>query len=108
MTIHLPEYETFNDTIKRGSQSWTREQSVRWNGHKLRATIKRDFYDRQSELYVEVWDSSELKWNRIRTLSGLDYSELPSSSKYTTDDEIFRDTELVTLDLLRYAQEVLA
>jgi hypothetical protein len=95
-----------DDDIRRGRQSWTREATVTWSGHKIRVHIERDSYDFQSRIYSEVFNPRELKWNRLQTLSGSDHGYLPS---YVVKDDvaIFRETNDLLNALIAYAQQVL-
>ena len=95
------------DHVKRGSQSWTRQVTVKEGGAVLRATVKRDFYNRQSDLYSEVYSPAELKWNRLQSLAGEDYAYLPSSS-CKDDLEIDEATDDIVHSLLAYAMAVTA
>lgn len=95
------------DHIAPSKQGWTREVTVRTAGHKIRATVYRDFYAFQSRIYVEVWNPASLSWNNVRTLSGSDHKDLPSSS-LQDKSEIFKGTADLVDELIAYAQEVLA
>lgn len=102
--------EFLEDAVSRGRQSWKRETTVSWHGHKIRAVIDRDSYDFQSRIYSEVFSPSELKWNRVQSLSGKDHDHLPSA--YTKDDrdgtvEILTETNGLMNDLIAYAQQIL-
>jgi hypothetical protein len=93
------------DHVKRGRQSWTRQVTVKEGGAVLRATVHRDSYDFQSDLYSEVYSPEQKRWNRLQSLSGTDYGHLPS---YVTKDEleINEATDDVVHSLLAYAVAV--
>lgn len=100
-------YDFISDDLKHGKQSWTREATVQLGKHKLRVTIKRDAYDFQSQIYVEVWSPEQLQWNRVRSLEGTDYDDLPSYV-VTNDVQIIQATNELMLELFNYAGEILA
>jgi hypothetical protein len=105
--VQLNDLDLIADAITRGKQNWRREITWRWSGHKIRAVIDRDFYDFQSRIFVEVWSEASLSWNRVRTLEGKEYGDLPSA---TTRDvfEIEDATESLIDELLAYAQDILS
>lgn len=92
-------------------QGWTREATYDLAGHKVRATVYRDSYDFQSRINVEVWSPASLAWNRIQTLSGTDYKELPSSALKPTEAgaklRIQTSTQPVVDELIAYARMIL-
>lgn len=104
--INSPHVRVIEDRIARHPQAWSRVVTVQTAGVRVRATIHRDFYDKQSQIYTEVWSPDELKWNRIETLSGLDHGDLPSSSNH--DHSVLRHaTDELLDDMLRFARDIL-
>jgi hypothetical protein len=95
------------DELRGGSQSWTREVTVRAprSAHKVRATVKRDFYAFQSRIYVEVWNEANLAWNRVQTLDGSDYGDLPTTG--APDAYKIKGSDQVIDNLLTYAIEII-
>jgi len=94
------------DALSRGTQSWTREATLDWNGVKLRVHVERDSYDAQSRIYSEVFSPAELKWNRVQSLSGKDHADLPSA--YEKDEpRIFSETNALVNEMIAYAQMIL-
>lgn len=93
------------DRVERRRQSWTRQVTVREGDAVLRATVHRDSYDFQSDLYSEIYSKRDERWNRLQSLSGSDYGHLPSA--YSKDDAaIIEETDEVVHALLAYALAV--
>jgi hypothetical protein len=105
--LQLAGLDYVGDTVSApGGQSWTREVTVTWAGHKIRARVERDSYDFQSRIYSEVFSPAELKWNRVQTLPGADHKDLVSG--YERDhDKIYASSERLVEQLLAYAQQIL-
>lgn len=95
------------DEVTQEKQGWTREVTRKIGQHKVRAKIYRDSYDFQSQLKVEVFSMTELKWNTIKTLSPTEYAgDLPSA--YRVDHARATEaTERIVATLFAYAQEIL-
>lgn len=115
LIINRSGLEFVADDITASSQGWQREVTVRWRGHKIRASIYRDSYDFQSRIHAEVWSPATLSWNRVRTLPGADRAEgLPGaySLRHANDtaearNKIYAATEHLVEELVAYAQTIL-
>jgi hypothetical protein len=98
--------EFIGDDVRKGSQSWTREATVTWSGHKIRVHIERDSYDKQSRIYSEVFSATTLSWNRVQSLSGLDHTDLVSG--YEKDEtKILVSSNALLNNLIAYVQQIL-
>lgn len=105
-TIQRNGLEFIEDQVRHGRQSWTRETTVRWSGHKIRIHIERDSYDFQSRIYSEVFNPRDLCWNRVQSLEGKDHSNLVSA--YERDDvAILVSTNDLMNAMIAYAQQIL-
>ena len=94
-----------SDEFSTNQQGWLREVTTRIGEHKVRVTIYRDSYDFQSLLYVDVWSPTALKWDTIKTLSGMDYKDLPSQH---SQESAWRKASQPIIDkLLDYPKEIL-
>lgn len=81
-------YQVISDRTWKANQSWYRQRTVAGNDAgqtKLRATIRRNAYDDQSDAYTEVLTPGR-EWARIVTIP---IKDLPSSAavSYTNPDE---------------------
>jgi len=122
-------YKTIKDEVRKGSQGWTRQVTVRTElepisragmtiapeGPLLRATVYRDSYNNQSRIYSEVWSPDALAWNTVETLSGSDYPDLPRSGilsgttqRQQAEFAVNEGTDDLVQRLLDYAAEVTA
>ncbi len=103
------------DVVAPEQDGWNRRVTVGWQGHKIRARVRRNFYHHQCEFIVDVWSPATLSWNRVQSLS-------PQSVFDANDGEWRRnlgaftdpsvDPYILTQDvvdrLIAYAQEVLS
>lgn len=106
-----PAVRVIDDLIESHSQGWQRTVTVQTLSQKVRAVIYRDFYSKQSRIYVEVWSPEHLDWNRIHTLSGIEHGHLPSSATSMNLDgraAIRAATESLVSTMICYAREVLS
>jgi len=86
---------------------WRRQTTVKFNGRVIRATVERDFYAFQNRIYSEVWSDQTASWNRVQTLAGAEYKDLPGAGS-KDHDAIFQQTADVVDSMIDYAKAVLA
>jgi hypothetical protein len=89
------------------NQGWQRQVTTTLHQEfKVRVTVYRDSYDFQSRIYSEVFSPVTLKWERLQSLAGNDFSALPSAySKNQSECE--HAAEPILNSLLDYAAGVL-
>lgn len=98
---------TIKDTIRRRSQSWTREVTINLNGHKVRAHVTRDSYDEQSRIHCEVFSPAALDWNRIESRAGTEAAHLPKIYGIKDDQQIIAASQDLIDSLFDYARQIL-
>lgn len=105
------------DEVTEVRDGWQHVITVKIDGHKVRATAKRDFYKQQCVFKAEVWSPTNLCWNTIQTLSPESViGDDPFASWWKRNLAHFDDkeadpryvTEGVMDKLVAYAMEVLS
>lgn len=61
-------FQLIDQQLYNKDQSWHYEGIYKYGDHKLRVYIRRNAYDHQSSLKVEVWNPEQLEWKMIRTV----------------------------------------
>jgi hypothetical protein len=107
--------EIIADHVAPERDGWNRQVTAKWQGHKIRARIRRNYYQDQCHFVGEVWSPATLSWNRVQSLEpravfdandpawkrGLDHFADPDVDPYAV-------TQDAVDELLAYAQEILS
>jgi hypothetical protein len=105
MLQELTDHRVAQDTRQ---SCWLVRRTFTDNGHKIRVSLKNDSYEFQSDYYVEVFNPTELKWNRVHAASNSEWhSRVDALSLERMSVEVDAQVGRLVMHLVSVAQDLL-